>query len=150
MAKEDNDLLMQLGLPQDVLFADKHDLDTEFQNHPQNIFTVTEAIEDARLDRMRQETRLAGAEYKVRANLIETQDKKVLVKDLELAVLSDPEVRKQRRTLQDIEYMIGRLIGLLKSLEAKTSALKHLSELSQSGYYVTSTSRARPQRSRDG
>lgn len=142
------DLLQSIGLREDILQADRNDLDNEFERHPQALADVADALATARklLDLAKLE--LGKIERRVRAEQAEVpREKKATVKDIDTAVQGDPEVRKQARVVVACEHDVQRWAGLLSGMQAKTSSLKHLSELYQAGYYTTNRSSA-PRRMR--
>lgn len=141
MSTDRHDILRELGLSPAVLRSDKHDLDNEFSEHPQHVWAVSEALAEARRERDEMKYALERMESRVRDEKSVTGDRKQTVKALDAAVAQDPEVRRAQRDLSDADYRVDMLAGLLGALQAKTSALKHLSELYQAGYYVSSSSR---------
>lgn len=143
-------LLRELRLPTDVLRSDKHALDDEFEAHPNHMMTVSAALADARLDRDQQKALVLRIEGNVRReHRMQAGDRRVTEKEATVAVSTDPEVRAAERDLMQKEHRVDVLFGLVNALQAKTSALKHLSELYQAGYYVTSSGRPRARRDRE-
>lgn len=135
------DLLRSINLPDDALTPDRHDLDNQFERHPQMLADVADGVASARKDLDAAKAAHANKEREVRLEKIdEYGDKKVTVKDLDAAVQSDPEVRRAERIVSAAEYVLKRWDGLLSAMQAKTSALKHLSELYQAGYFTTNRS----------
>lgn len=144
------DLLDELRLPANTLTPDKNALDDEFEQHPDAVARVADAVAEAKrvLDLSRLEH--GAVERRVRVEVLDNASsvRKQTVKDIDAAVDTDPEVRKSARTLVALENRVQRLNGLLAAVTAKTSALKHLSELYQAGYFTTSSSTPR-KRGRD-
>lgn len=138
MSAERDTVLRRLGLEPDVLRCNKHRLDDEFERHPNNVWVVSEALADAREQRDEAKRALERMESRVRGEQ-DRGDRRMTVKAIDAAVVQDPEVRRAQRELADKEHTVDILFGLLSSLQAKTSALKHLSELYQAGYFVTSS-----------
>ena len=139
----DGKLIKELGLPPDVLRANKHALDEEFEKHPQHLQAVAFALADAKLDRDEAKQFLTRIEGSVRKEQKDqgSGDKRITDKDVASRIANDPEVRRAEDKLNDAEWRVDSLFGLLNALQAKTSALKHLSELWQTGYYTTSSGR---------
>jgi hypothetical protein len=138
---EQAEVLHAMGLAPDALEVNKHLLDDEFVRHPNNVATAAASVAAAR--RLRDELKLdlARTVSRVRREIQgNTKGTKVLVKDLELSVDSDPEVRKAERLVIAADYGIASRDAVLQGLQAKTSALKHLSELYQASYFVASSS----------
>lgn len=138
MSAARDDVLRELGLAPGVLRANKNALDDEFEDHPQNMWKVSEALAEAREVRDERKRALERMESRVRGEK-DHGDKRMTVKAIDAAVVQDPEVRRAQQQLAEAEYRVDILFGLLSALQAKTSALKHLSELYQAGYYVTSS-----------
>lgn len=139
-----DDLLKECGLPANVLQARKHALDEEFERHPGHIAAVCEVLEAAKFDRDTCDLQLSRITARVRSEKTDQYEgKRGTVKVVDAETEQDPEVRKARRELLEHERRVGMLNGILKALEAKTSALKHLSELYQAGYYTTSSGSSR-------
>lgn len=138
MSTDRDSVLRRLGLEPDVLRTNKHRLDEEFEAHPNNMWVVSEALADAREHRDEAKRALERMESRVRGEK-DNGDRRMTVKAIDAAVVQDPEVRRAQRDLADREHDVDILFGLLSALQAKTSALKHLSELYQAGYYVTNT-----------
>lgn len=133
-------VLTAMGLDLNVLEVDKHNLDNEFQRHPATIAEAAAAV--ARARRVRDEVKLdlVRVVARVRREIMDTNSgKRVLVKDLELSIDADPEVRQAERAVSNADVRVGQYDAVLQGLMAKTSALKHLSELYQAAYYVTSS-----------
>lgn len=145
------ELLKALDLPASCCDSDKHTLDDEFEKHPQHIWVVADALADARAEQAELKASLGRIEARVRGEQASIESaRKRTVKDVDAAVVCDPEVRRAERELQAADLHVERLQGLLSALQAKTSALKHLSELYQAGYYVTTGGkRARARREVD-
>lgn len=144
------ELLKELGLPPSCLRPNKHDLDSEFEQHPEHVQTVADAIAQCRLDLDDAKRDLAKTVYHVRDEKRRQSETRVLVKDMDAAVEVDPEVRRDTRAVNVLERRLAELNGLAEALRTKTSALKHLSELWQSGYYTTNrSSEPRSRRTRD-
>jgi len=138
MSTDRIDILRDLGLSPEVLKTNKHRLDEEFETHPQNMWDVCEALADAREIRDDRKRSLERMESRVRGEK-DNGDKRMTVKALDAAVVQDPEVRRAQQALAEADHRVDLIAGLLDALKAKTSALKHLSELYQAGYYVASS-----------
>lgn len=142
------DLLKSIGLPETLLTGDRNDLDNEFERHPQYLADVADGLAEVRKTLDAAKAELDLVENRVRIEKVAEQaGRKATVKDIDSAVLIDPEVKRQARLVRALEYDLKRWDGLLSAMQAKTSALKHLSELYQAGYYTTNRSTA-PRRSR--
>lgn len=136
-------VLTAMGLELGVLEIDKHNLDNEFQKHPATIAEAASAVALARRVRDEVKLDLVRTVARVRREVMETNaGKRLLAKDLELSIDADPEVRKAERAVADADARVGQFDAVLQGLMAKTSALKHLSELYQAAYYVTSSAPA--------
>lgn len=145
------ELLQELGWDEDRLQPDKYRLDTEFERHPQDIATVCERLADARHARAQAQQQKAFMEYEARrAITVEWGTTKYTVGDLTAAIEQAAGVKRALRDTLMGDRDVEMWTGLLKALEAKTSALKHLSELWQAGYYVTTSSHEPPTRARRG
>ena len=137
----DYDLIIkELKLPPNVLRTDKHSLDEEFERHPQHMQTVATALADAKFDRDEAKQFLVRIEGSVRREQKDqASERRITDKDVASRIANDPEVRRAEDLLNEAEWRVDAVTGLLNALQAKTSALKHLSELWQTGYYTTSS-----------
>ena len=136
--------LARIGLREDVLECDKYKLDDEFEEHPKNLWQVVEALAEARSLRDIRKWELEKTEARVRARLLanaEAEGRKATVATLAGEVVQDRSVDVATQELIVAESAFERLQGLLGAMQAKTSALKHLSELAQAQYYVTNAGR---------
>lgn len=130
--------------------VDKHKLDEEFERHPQNLWSVADALAESHRERAEAKLQLERTEARVRGEQLAKADgAKMTDKSLAALVALDPDVRRKEAQLMDEEHQTERLAGLLMALQSKTSALKHLSELAQVGYYVSATGRKLRERVRD-
>lgn len=121
--------------------VDKHALDGEFERHPFQLWEVVDVLAEAHRFRSAAKLALERLEAKARSTELLMTVGRVTEKALASAVALDPNVRRQQAALLEADETCDRLQGLLMALQAKTSALKHLSELCQAGYYVSNNGR---------
>lgn len=141
--REIEEVLVSMGLPVDALEVNKLALDDAFQKHPSMVAVAASCVAGARRHRDELKLNLARTVSLVRREQVDT-GRKVLAKDLELAVDADPEVRKAEKLVIAADQRIAQCDAVLQGLQAKTSALKHLSELYQAAYYVSDSSSRDP------
>lgn len=133
------DLLEQFSAYTSV---DKHALDDEFEHHPQQLWRVAESLAEAHRFRSAAKVMLERAEAQARSDELRAWgEKKQRLTDKVLASIAtlDTNVRRRQAALLELEEVCEKLQGLLSAMQAKTSALKHLSELCQAGYYVSNS-----------
>lgn len=135
-----------LGFPLDVLNPSPHNLDREFEAHPEHIATAAEAVASARVNLKLCELARDRVFGRVTREKIDDAPGKLTVKEIDAEIAQDSECRKAEGGVIDAAFKLEVLGGLLTALQAKTSALKHLSELWQAGYYTTTSSKPPPRR----
>jgi hypothetical protein len=121
--------------------VDKHALDDEFERHPQRLWEVVDTLAEAHASRSAAKLMLERTEAKARSAELSAWDGKPTEKALASAVALDADVRRRQAQLMAADETCERLQGLLGAMQAKTSALKHLSELCQAGYFVSNNGR---------
>lgn len=136
--------LRDLDLPEGLLKPSRHALDDEFERHPDDVGHVATALAMAKLERDEYAIEASKVALRVKREVLDAREpgQKMTVDEIKSRVELDPEVRKTTRDMAKHDFKVERIAACLKALEAKTSALKHLSELWQSGYFTSSTGRA--------
>ena len=130
---------------EDALRVDRHVLDDLWERHPDLVWRVNEELTNAtraRDDAKAEADRVdADVSESILSDIARSGEKNPTVDRLKRLIASNKDSQDAWSHYLDCKQYAERLLGLQSALAAKQSALKHLSELYHSNYFVANHSR---------